>query len=177
MKTRFSACQTPRSMYPSIFNSFRVIRCLRQCVSPKIAAVRCGANDVSGAVRCNRDSVHWCRKAKRTLYEKKPVLYGFCPHRYHQHYQMACSAASVAVSTSLCHLQRPCARCHAQWRPMLHKPKSISTVQSQVRLCRPVRFGDATRPAKGAIDNCTASVFAIVIANCLLFWWNRCIFN
>jgi len=37
MKRQFSACQTPRSMYLSIFNSFRVIRCLSQCVSPKIA--------------------------------------------------------------------------------------------------------------------------------------------
>ena len=27
----------PRSMYLSIFNSFRVIRCLSQCVSPKIS--------------------------------------------------------------------------------------------------------------------------------------------
>ena len=34
---RFNACQTPRSMYLSIFNCFRVIRCLSQCVSPKIA--------------------------------------------------------------------------------------------------------------------------------------------
>ena len=34
---QFNACQTPRSMYLSIFNSFRVIRCLSQCVSPKIA--------------------------------------------------------------------------------------------------------------------------------------------
>jgi len=32
---QFNACQTPRSMYLSIFNSFRVIRCLSQCVSPK----------------------------------------------------------------------------------------------------------------------------------------------
>ena len=37
MERRFNACQTPRSMYLSIFNSFRVIRCLSQCVSPKIA--------------------------------------------------------------------------------------------------------------------------------------------
>jgi len=37
MKRQFNACQTPRSMYLSIFNSFRVIRCLSQCVSPKIA--------------------------------------------------------------------------------------------------------------------------------------------
>jgi len=34
---QFSACQTPRSINLSIFNSFRVIRCLSQCVSPKIA--------------------------------------------------------------------------------------------------------------------------------------------
>jgi len=37
MKRQFIACQIPRRMYLSIFNSFRVIRCLNQCVSPKIA--------------------------------------------------------------------------------------------------------------------------------------------
>ena len=37
MERQFNACQTPCSMYLSIFNSFRVIRCLSQCVSPKIA--------------------------------------------------------------------------------------------------------------------------------------------
>ena len=37
MERQFDACQTPRSMYLSICNSFRVIRCLNQCVSPKIA--------------------------------------------------------------------------------------------------------------------------------------------
>jgi len=37
MERQFNACQTPRSVYLSIFNSFRVIRCLSQCVSPKIA--------------------------------------------------------------------------------------------------------------------------------------------
>ena len=35
MERQFNACQTPRSMYLSIFNSFRVIRCLSQCASPK----------------------------------------------------------------------------------------------------------------------------------------------
>ena len=34
MERQFNACQIPRCMYLSIFNSFRVIRC--QCVSPKI---------------------------------------------------------------------------------------------------------------------------------------------
>ena len=37
MEIQFNACQNPRSMYLSICNSFRVIRCLSQCVSPKIA--------------------------------------------------------------------------------------------------------------------------------------------
>jgi len=37
MERQFNACQTPRNMYLSIFNSFRVIQCLSQCVSPKIA--------------------------------------------------------------------------------------------------------------------------------------------
>ena len=37
MERQFNACQTTHSMYLSIFNSFRVIRCLSQCVSPKIA--------------------------------------------------------------------------------------------------------------------------------------------
>jgi len=36
MERQFNACQTPRSIYLSIFNSFRVIRCLSQCITPKI---------------------------------------------------------------------------------------------------------------------------------------------
>jgi len=35
MEKQFNACQTPHSKYLSIFNSFRVIRCLSQCVSQK----------------------------------------------------------------------------------------------------------------------------------------------
>jgi len=31
------ACETSRSMYISILNTFRVIRCLSECVSVKIA--------------------------------------------------------------------------------------------------------------------------------------------
>jgi len=37
MERQFNACQTTRSMYLSIFNNLRVIRCLNQCVSAKIA--------------------------------------------------------------------------------------------------------------------------------------------
>jgi len=35
MKRQLDDCQTPRSMCLSIFNSFRVIRCLSKCVSAK----------------------------------------------------------------------------------------------------------------------------------------------
>jgi len=37
MERQFNACQTHRSIYLSIFNSFGVIRCLSQCIGPKIA--------------------------------------------------------------------------------------------------------------------------------------------
>ena len=58
---QFNACQTPRSMYLSIFNSFRVIRCLSQCVSPKIAIFTYGTatnifvspGDAPGAITLN----------------------------------------------------------------------------------------------------------------------------
>ena len=36
MERQFNACQTPRNVYLSIFNSFRIIGCLSQCLSPKI---------------------------------------------------------------------------------------------------------------------------------------------
>ena len=36
MERQFNACKTPRSTYLTIFNSFRVIRCLSQCIGPKI---------------------------------------------------------------------------------------------------------------------------------------------
>ena len=39
MKKQFSACQTTRSRYLSIFNTFRVIRCLSQCVRTKKNAI------------------------------------------------------------------------------------------------------------------------------------------
>jgi len=56
MIKQFSACQTPRSMYLSIFNTFRVIRCLSQCVSPKIAIfyhIFVCPGDAPGAITLN----------------------------------------------------------------------------------------------------------------------------
>ena len=56
MEKQFNACQTPRSMYLSIFNSFRVIRCLSQCVSPKIGIfyhIFVSRGDAPGAITLN----------------------------------------------------------------------------------------------------------------------------
>ena len=56
MEKQFNACQTPRSIYLSIFNSFRVIRCLSQCVSPKIAIfyyILVSPGDAPGAITQN----------------------------------------------------------------------------------------------------------------------------
>jgi len=55
MERQLNACQTPRSMHLSIFNSFRVIRCLSQCVSPKIAFyhIFVSLGDVPGAITLN----------------------------------------------------------------------------------------------------------------------------
>ena len=52
---QFNACQTPRSMYLSVFNSFRVIRCLSQCVTPKIAIfyILVSPGDAPGAITLN----------------------------------------------------------------------------------------------------------------------------
>jgi len=56
MEKQFNSCQTPGSMYLSIFNSFRVIPCLSQCVSPKIAIFTTyvvSPGDVPGAITLN----------------------------------------------------------------------------------------------------------------------------
>jgi len=56
MERQFNTSQTPRSMYLSVFNSLRVIRCLSQCVSPKIAIFLphfCFPVDAPGAITLN----------------------------------------------------------------------------------------------------------------------------
>jgi len=58
MKRQFNTCQTPRSMYLSIFNSFRVIRCLTQCVSPKIAIFTTFLFPLEMPLRLSRNILH-----------------------------------------------------------------------------------------------------------------------
>ena len=56
MERQFNACQTPRRMYLFIFNSFLVIQCLSQCVSPKIAIFTTffvSPGDAPGAITLN----------------------------------------------------------------------------------------------------------------------------
>ena len=53
--------------------------------------------------------------------------------------QVTCPSKSIAVSTTFFHWCQSCAHCHTEWRPILHWQMSSSTVQSQVRLGRPVR--------------------------------------
>jgi len=61
MERQFNACQTPRSMYLSIFNTFRVIRWLSKCVSPKIAIFTTflfppwGGRPCGNNVKCDMD--------------------------------------------------------------------------------------------------------------------------
>ena len=64
MERQFNACQTPRSMYLSIFNSFRVIRCLSRCVSLKIAIftwgnhAKCCMEENSMLTNCLAECAH-----------------------------------------------------------------------------------------------------------------------
>ena len=58
MERQFNACQTPRSMYLSIFNSFRVTRCLNQCVSPKIAIFTIFLFPLKTPLRLSRSMFH-----------------------------------------------------------------------------------------------------------------------
>ena len=77
MERQFNTCQTPRSrprpMYLSIFNSFRVIRCLSQCVSPKIAILPhfCSPGDAPGAITLN---VVWMER-EFDAYELSRIVY------------------------------------------------------------------------------------------------------
>jgi len=61
MEREFDAYKLSRSMYLSIFNSFRVIRCLNQCVSPKIAifTIFVSPGEAPGAITLN---VAWMKE-------------------------------------------------------------------------------------------------------------------
>jgi len=67
MEREFNACQTPRSMYLSIFNSFRVVRYLSQCVSPKIAIFTYHSRHFCFSWRCPCDYDEICCMDGKTI--------------------------------------------------------------------------------------------------------------
>ena len=67
MERQFNACQSPRSMYLSIFNSFRVVRYLSQCVSPKIAIFTYHSRHFCFSWRCPCDYDEICCMDGKTI--------------------------------------------------------------------------------------------------------------
>jgi len=80
MKRQFSACQTPRSMCLSIFNSFRDIRCLSQCVCPKnryFYHIFVSPGDAPGAITLN---VVWIKRE----FDAYKLSRCMCPSNYNR---------------------------------------------------------------------------------------------
>jgi len=65
--------------------------------------------------------------------------YGRGHNNNNHHHQVARPAVSIAVSTTERHLERSCARSHAELRPKLVGCRSDSMVRSQIRRGRPLR--------------------------------------
>jgi len=80
MERKFIACQIPCSMYPSMFNSFRVIQCLSQCVSQKIVIfyhIFVSPGDAPGAITLN---VVWMERE----FDAYKLLRCMCPSTYNR---------------------------------------------------------------------------------------------
>jgi len=85
MERQFNACQTPRRMYLFIFNSFLVIQCLSQCVSPKIAIFTTffvSPGDAPGAITLN---VVWMERD----FDAYKLSRCMCPSNYNHFWDRA----------------------------------------------------------------------------------------
>ena len=85
MEKQFNACQTNRSMCLPIFNSFRVIWCLSQCVSPKIAIfyhIFVSPWDAPGAITLN---VVWMERE----FDAYKLSRCMCPSNYNRFWDRA----------------------------------------------------------------------------------------
>jgi len=103
MERQFSASQTSCSTYLSIFNSFRVIRCLSQCVSPKIAIfyhTLGSPGDAPGAITLN---VVWMER-EFDAYKLSRCMYPFSYNRFWDRARY--SSKIVIFSIPLC-IRRP----------------------------------------------------------------------
>ena len=93
MKRQFNACQTPCSIYLSIFNSFRVIRCLCQRVSPKIVILPHFGfpdGDAPGAITLN---VVWME----TKFDAYKLSRCMCPSNYNRLLDRAIYLSKIVI--------------------------------------------------------------------------------
>jgi len=87
MERQFNACQTHCSMYLYIFNSFRVIRCLSQCVSPKIAIFTTFLFPLGTLLRQSRWVLHgWKMEREFDAYKLSRCM---CPSNYKRFWDRA----------------------------------------------------------------------------------------
>ena len=113
---QFNACQTPRSMYLSIFNSFRVIRKSELCVSPKIAIFITfwfPLGDAPGAITLN---VVWMER-EFNAYKLSRCM---CPSKYNRFWDTARYWSKIAIFSYPPHSTPPLGGfpleyCHAVW--------------------------------------------------------------
>jgi len=105
MERQFNACQTPRRMYLSIFNSFRVIRCLSQCVSPKIAIlyhIFLSPGDAPGAITLN---VVWMERE----FDAYKLSRCMCPSNYNRFWDRARYWSKIVIFSYPLHSTPPLA--------------------------------------------------------------------
>ena len=100
MERQFNASQTPRSTYLSIFNSFWVIRCLSQCISPKIA-IFISPGDAPGAITLN---VVWMERE----FDAYKLSRCICPFNYNRFWDRARYWSKIVIfSYPPCIRRRP----------------------------------------------------------------------
>ena len=147
MERQFNAFQTPRSMYLSIFNSFRVIRCLNQCVSPKIAIFTTFLFPLGtpGAITLN---VVWTE----IQFDAYKLSRSMCPSNYNRFWDRAIYCMYPSVFKSFPVIQTATAKnrhFHVQqptflfplktplrlWRKMLYRWKDNSMLSKLLAAC------------------------------------------
>ena len=104
IERQFNACQNLRSMYLSIFNTFRVIRCLSQCVSPKIAIfyhMLVSPGDTPGAITLN------VVRMERELDAYK-LSHCMCPSTYNRFWDRARYWWKIVIFSYPRCIRRPC---------------------------------------------------------------------
>jgi len=108
---QFNAWQTPRSMYLSIFNSFRVIRCLSQCVSPKIAIFTTFLFPLGTPLGQSREMLYGWKENSMLTYKLSRCM---CPSDYKRFWDGArylCGRLSWLPVSFLLHVKYPPSYC------------------------------------------------------------------